>query len=70
MKRLPSLSRGQTVTEYMLVVAVIAIASMAAVAIIYDPNQPVQKAAAQMSQNYCDGLTNDGCGNKTMDAHQ
>lgn len=52
--------KGQTTTEYMLVVAAISIAAMFALAYISDPNKPVQQAAQQVSNNYADGLANGG----------
>ncbi len=50
--------RGQTASEYMLVLSVLAIGAMAALAAFHNPNGPVQSAAESTAKNYTVGLTN------------
>ena len=55
--------RGQSTSEYMLVLSVIAIGAMGAWALFTDPQGPVEPMAATLSSNYANGLTNNGGGN-------
>ncbi|HVO29600.1 MAG TPA: hypothetical protein VMV18_02645 [bacterium] len=52
--------RGQTASEYMILLSVVAIGAMAAFAYFAEPSSPVQQAGADVANNYAQGLTNDG----------
>ncbi len=60
LKRLRKSVRGQTTSEYMILLSVVAIGAMAAFAYFAEPSSPVQQAGADVANNYAQGLTNDG----------
>lgn len=51
-------TRGQSISEYMLVLSVVAIGAMAGWLSFVNPNGPVQTAAEDLATNYANGLTN------------
>lgn len=53
-------TRGQTTSEYMILLSVVAIGALAAFAYFAEPSSPVQQAGAEVADNYSQGLTNDG----------
>ena len=60
LKRLRKSAVGQTTSEYMILLSVVAIGALAAFAYFAEPSSPVQQAGADVANNYSQGLTNGG----------
>ena len=67
-RRLRRCRLGQTTSEYMIVLAVLAIGVMAAFAFLSDEHGPLQHTEEQVAQSYSKGLVNDD--HQTMHVQQ
>ena len=59
LKRLLRTKSGQSTTEYMIVVAVVAVGAMAAFGWFANPEGKVQQGGAKLADNFREGLTNE-----------